>query len=200
MKKILLSMLAIFISVTVAAQEKKINVKKSIITWTGKKVTGEHSGTITFKEGALLFKSKKIAGGTFVADMTTLSNTDQSGKGKDKLEGHLKSVDFFNTEDFVFDTSKMLKLLIPKPVGAEIEAFFVSGEALKFVAGISGSTEQWQTVVRHIDNLGTDTMLVEANLDIRLLTKEPEIRTAIFRLVRVGSAWKIAAVESFELR
>ena len=82
----------------------------------------------------------------------------------------------------------------------ELDALFVAGEALKFVSGLSGSTEQWQTVVRQVDKLGVDTVLVEAILDIRLLTKEPENRTAIFRLLRVGNAWKIAAVESFELR
>ncbi len=100
MKKLTLLLLVACTTMTISAQSKKIDIKKSNITWTGKKVTGEHSGSIDFKEGTLLFKSKKVKGGTFIADMTTLSNTDQKGSGKEKLEGHLKSADFFNTEEY----------------------------------------------------------------------------------------------------
>jgi hypothetical protein len=59
-----------------------------------KKITGEHEGSIKFKEGSLVFKSKKLTGGSFTVDMTSLSNTDQTGSSKQKLEGHLKSEDF----------------------------------------------------------------------------------------------------------
>ena len=100
MKKLTLVLVVLFSFNTLSAQTKKINTQKSNISWTGKKVTGEHSGTINFKEGSLLFEKKRLIGGTFIADMTTLSNTDQTGKDKSKLEGHLKSADFFNTEDF----------------------------------------------------------------------------------------------------
>ncbi|MBC7605520.1 MAG: YceI family protein [Burkholderiales bacterium] len=109
MKKISLVLLAILVISTLTAQNKKINIKKSVISWTGKKVTGEHSGTINFKEGTLLFEKKKLTGGTFVADMTTLSNTDQTGKDKAKLEGHLKSSDFFNVGGY-----KTAELIIKK--------------------------------------------------------------------------------------
>lgn len=93
-----------FVNLT-SAQVKKISIKNSTITWIGKKITGEHKGILTFKEGSLLFKNKKLSGGNFTVDMTSLSNTDQSGKGKEKLEGHLKSVDFFDTNGF--PTSKL---------------------------------------------------------------------------------------------
>lgn len=109
MKKISLVLLAFLVTSTLPAQNKIINIKKSLISWTGKKVTGEHSGTINFKEGILVFEKKKLIGGTFIANMTTLTNTDQSGKGKAKLEGHLKSADFFNVEEF-----KTAKLAIKK--------------------------------------------------------------------------------------
>lgn len=100
MKKILCVLLVLFSISTISAQAKKINVKKSLISWTGRKVTGEHVGIIKFKDGVLIFKDKKVAGGSFTADMTTLENTDQTGKSKAKLEGHLKSADFFNTEEY----------------------------------------------------------------------------------------------------
>jgi polyisoprenoid-binding protein YceI len=106
MKKILFVLLVFLSTTTILAQEKKINVKKSNITWKGKKVTGEHLGTINFKDGALFLKDGKIYGGNFTANMTSLSNTDQSGKDKEKLEAHLKSEDFFNIKDY--STSKMV--------------------------------------------------------------------------------------------
>lgn len=100
MKKFTFVLWVILASMTISAQTKKIDLTKSIIVWTGKKVTGEHSGSLKFKDGALVFKNKKITGGSFTADMTTLTNTDQKGSGKDKLEGHLKSADFFNTDEY----------------------------------------------------------------------------------------------------
>ncbi|SCX85838.1 YceI family protein [Flavobacterium caeni] len=99
MKRIAFVVLALLLSATLMAQAKKINLKESAITWTGKKVTGEHSGSLQFQEGMLIFKGKKVVGGSFIADMTTLSNTDQTGDGKKKLEGHLRSADFFNTDE-----------------------------------------------------------------------------------------------------
>ena len=86
------------------AQTYKIDVSKSIINWEGKKITGQHEGTISFKDGYLVFKDKKLAGGSFTANMTTLSNTDQAGTSKQKLEGHLKSEDFFNTANYTTST------------------------------------------------------------------------------------------------
>jgi len=100
MKKVILMLAALLMVGIVTAQVRQINIKKSTITWTGKKVTGEHVGSLNFKSGSLSFKNKKLNGGSFVVDMTTLSNTDQTGKGKEKLEGHLKSADFFATDDF----------------------------------------------------------------------------------------------------
>ncbi|WP_348800259.1 YceI family protein [Flavobacterium adhaerens] len=86
------------------AQTNKIDITKSIINWEGEKITGEHVGTINFKDGYLIFKDRKISGGSFTADMKTLSNTDQTGSSKQKLEGHLKSEDFFNTANFTTAT------------------------------------------------------------------------------------------------
>ncbi len=99
--------IALFLTVaTVAtAQTKKVNASKSKISWIGKKVTGQHEGTVNLKEGSLLFKGAKLIGGTFTVDMTSLTSTDLTGEYQGKLNGHLKSEDFFGTEKF--PTSKL---------------------------------------------------------------------------------------------
>ena len=99
LKSIALALVA-FVSFAVNAQTKKVDVTKSSINWVGKKVTGSHEGTITLKEGALVFKGKKVVNGNFTVDMTTINTTDLSGKGKTNLDGHLKSDDFFGVEKF----------------------------------------------------------------------------------------------------
>ncbi|UGS22154.1 YceI family protein [Flavobacterium cyclinae] len=99
LKSIALALVA-FVSFAVNAQSKKVDVTKSTINWVGKKVTGSHEGTITLKEGALVFKGKKVVNGNFTVDMTTINTTDLEGKGKANLDGHLKSDDFFGVEKF----------------------------------------------------------------------------------------------------
>ena len=93
--------IAVALSTLATAQTKKVNAQASTINWVGKKVTGQHSGTIGIKDGTLLFKGKKLIGGNFVVDMSKLIVTDlKTGEGKENLEGHLKADDFFGTEKF----------------------------------------------------------------------------------------------------
>ncbi|WP_309641175.1 YceI family protein [Flavobacterium sp.] len=106
MKKTVIMLVALCFVSLVSAQVRKINIKNSTITWIGKKITGEHQGSLTFKEGSLSFKNKKLSNGNFTVDMTTLTNTDQTGSSKQKLEGHLKSGDFFATDEF--KTAKLI--------------------------------------------------------------------------------------------
>jgi polyisoprenoid-binding protein YceI len=98
LKTIAMGLLVAFGTTVATAQTKKINTEKSTINWLGKKVTGEHSGTVNLKEGNLIFKDGKVAGGNFTVDMTSIATTDLSGDWKTKLDGHLKADDFFGTE------------------------------------------------------------------------------------------------------
>ncbi len=71
----------------------------SSITWVGKKVTGQHSGTIDFKSVDMKFdKSGVLTAANFEVDMTSIKCTDLEGDKAGKLEGHLKSDDFFGVE------------------------------------------------------------------------------------------------------
>lgn len=79
---------------------KEVKIKKSKVTWKGYKVTGSHVGTIAIQSGTLKFDADVLVGGEFVIDMTSITNADLQGEYKDKLEGHLKSDDFFGVEKF----------------------------------------------------------------------------------------------------
>lgn len=107
LKTIAIALLLVLGNTVSNAQTKKIDAATSKITWLGKKVTGQHGGTINIKEGNLVFAGKKLTGGTVNVDMTSLVCTDlKAGEGKEKIEGHLKSEDFFGTEKF--QTSKIV--------------------------------------------------------------------------------------------
>ncbi|NCO62649.1 MAG: YceI family protein [Flavobacteriales bacterium] len=80
-------------------EKKDIKVEDSQLVWKGYKVTGSHEGTIAIKSGSLEFNEDVLVGGEFVVDMTTLASTDLEGEYKGKLEGHLKSDDFFGVEN-----------------------------------------------------------------------------------------------------
>ena len=82
----------------------RLDVSKSTINWVGKKVTGQHSGTVAIKSGALVFKKNVLTGGTFTVDMTSINATDLSGEYQGKLNGHLKADDFFGTDKFPTST------------------------------------------------------------------------------------------------
>jgi len=84
-----------------------VDAAKSTITWVGKKVTGSHNGTIALKSGTLNVDGKKVTGGTFVMDMTTIKDAD----GSAKLEGHLKADDFFGTDKFPTSTFVITKVV-----------------------------------------------------------------------------------------
>lgn len=91
----------LLLTLFVQAQDRKaINTDKSTIVWKGKKVTGSHEGTLQFKSGEILLENGKLKGGNFTVDMSTLVVTDlETGDGKEKLEGHLNSDDFFGTSN-----------------------------------------------------------------------------------------------------
>lgn len=93
------------------AKDVEVNTKASTIVWTGSKVVGKtHTGTLQLASGSLDISKGNLKGGSFVVDMTTLEDTDLTGEWKGKLEGHLKSDDFFGVETFPtaeFKTTKV---------------------------------------------------------------------------------------------
>ncbi|NCT18762.1 MAG: lipid-binding protein [Flavobacteriaceae bacterium CG2_30_34_30] len=110
--------------------EKEIKIKESSIIWVGEKITGSHTGTIQLKEGNLLMEGNQLIGGSFVIDMTTINVTDLTGENKGKLEGHLKSDDFFGVANFPTAT------LIIKNANKTTDGYYINAEIT-----IKGKTE-----------------------------------------------------------
>jgi len=93
--------LVLALSTNVFAETKNVDVAKSTVKWLGKKVGGEHTGTISVKEGSLEMANGKVTGGKVVIDMNSLVNTDIADAGMNgKLVGHLKGDDFFGVANF----------------------------------------------------------------------------------------------------
>lgn len=101
--KLFTAILALIVTAAFATNpiKKEVKVKDTTITWVGKKVTGSHTGTIELQEGTLIMEGNELVGGNFIMNMTSLQVTDlEAGKGKEKLEGHLKTDDFFGVNNF----------------------------------------------------------------------------------------------------
>jgi len=78
-----------------------VDIKRSQIEWIGRKLTGEHSGTMRLKESWATMNGSTLIGGEFIFDMTSIKNTDiESPEWSLKLDNHLKSSDFFNVDSF----------------------------------------------------------------------------------------------------
>ncbi len=77
---------------------------KSRIDWVGSKKSDFHTGNFTVKSGSVQVDGGKLTGGEFVIDLANVKVTDPAGA---KLEGHLKSADFFDVAKFGEATYKI---------------------------------------------------------------------------------------------
>ena len=96
MRKLLLVLAVLGISLSVTAAE--IEAKASEFKWTGKKVTGQHYGTLPLKSSKVEEEKGKIVGGEIVLDITKMTVDDLTGKYQTKFLNHMKSEDFFQVE------------------------------------------------------------------------------------------------------
>lgn len=91
---------ATLLSLLINNSFSKVNIEKSELKWTGKKIAGTHTGTVPIKKASLIIDNEMIKEAEIVVDLTRLEDLDLSGEWKIKLENHLKSADFFNVEKF----------------------------------------------------------------------------------------------------
>jgi len=97
---LVLALVTFVVSEAQAQMAKSVDIEKSVINWTGSKVTGQHTGTLHLTDGSLQFTDGKLTGGAFTIDMTSLASTDLQGGTAAKLLGHLKSDDFFSVATY----------------------------------------------------------------------------------------------------
>lgn len=98
MKKwLLLSLTLLLWSPPAVAQTFKLDPAKSKIEWVGKKVTGQHNGTLQVQSGSVTLDQGQVKSGDFVIDMQSIKVLDIQDPGPNaKLTNHLKSDDFFS--------------------------------------------------------------------------------------------------------
>lgn len=96
----------------------KVDTEKSSINWTGRKVTGQHSGNIKIANGQLVYTKKALKSGSFVIDMTSLTCSDS-----EKVQNHLKTDDFFSVEK-----NPVSKFVITKVANAGTDRVNITGD------------------------------------------------------------------------
>jgi len=195
-KAMLLSILALiamsFTTNSISDGIHNIDKGNSQIIWTGKKVTGEHVGTVALKSGQLQIVDGKLTGGEFVIDMASITSTDLEGEYLQKLNGHLKSADFFGVKTYPTATLKITRVVSKGIEGAyKVSANLTIKEttkAIKFdtqltsegnkVVAVSDITiDRSEFDVRYgsgsfFDNLGDKTIYDDFYLQIKLVTAE----------------------------
>jgi rhodanese-related sulfurtransferase len=76
----------------------RIDLDESRIQWTGRNLLNHHTGRIALKAGELIIAGGRLAGGSFVIDMTRIACLDLTGDPlHDVLIRHLRDHDFFDT-------------------------------------------------------------------------------------------------------
>ncbi|MEL7159187.1 MAG: YceI family protein [Bacteroidota bacterium] len=190
LKSLLLFTAVLFTAATVTIVS--VDTDASQVTWKGYKVTGEHEGTIAVKDGKLEFADGVLTGGSFAIDMTTIKVTDLTGNMAAKLEGHLKSPDFFGIEAHPTATYEITKVVSRGTPGD----YRITGEltikenteTIRFNANVKEEMGHYVATadltldrsdfnVRYgsgsfFDNLGDKTIYDEFDLGIKLVTKK----------------------------
>jgi tetratricopeptide (TPR) repeat protein len=83
---------------------------------------------------------------------------------------------------------------------ADLESRIVSGELVRFVGGIVGTQpEAWQTRVLRTEQFDANTLVADVAIQAKELGKD-QAGPAVLVLSKAGGAWKLAAIELFEVR
>ncbi len=94
------------VTTTQEGAQYAVDTLNSKVEWNGYKIfkseNTSHFGTIKFESGDVTVKDGQLESGKFVADMNSLTSVDLQNDAEQlgKLNGHLKSGDFFEVEKF----------------------------------------------------------------------------------------------------
>jgi polyisoprenoid-binding protein YceI len=183
---LLVAIVAIIITNTSAQTKLSADTTKSKLSWLGEKVTGQHTGTIKLQSGWINWKDNKIVSGEFDIDMRSLKDSESNAR----LEGHMKSDDFFGVEKF-----PLAKLVITGSSPFDKGSGTVDGtltikdstNPIEFKAAVQKNTDgTWffanivvdrtKYNIRYgsgtfFDNLGDKTIYDDFNLKVNLLVR-----------------------------
>jgi polyisoprenoid-binding protein YceI len=112
--------LVLVLSLVSAVSFAAVDLSKSEVKWKGEKIAaGGHEGTVTLKSADLVMEKDVVKSGTFVIDLNTIKTTDIKDDSAKKLEGHLKSADFFDVAKYPTATL-VVKSATAKTVKADL--------------------------------------------------------------------------------
>ncbi len=94
-----------------------VDVERSTIEWSAKKVGGGHTGTVKITDGTLIYTGKALKGGSFQMNMSSITSDNA------RVTNHLKSDDFFSTEK-----NPMSKFEITKVTSAGADRVNITGK------------------------------------------------------------------------
>lgn len=79
----------------------EIETDKSKVHWVGKKVTGQHNGTVSLESSEIVVEGNDVVHASIRMDMNSIACEDLTDpQWNKKLVDHLKSDDFFSVEKF----------------------------------------------------------------------------------------------------
>jgi polyisoprenoid-binding protein YceI len=175
----------------------EVNTETSTLGWRGRKIGGEHYGTIEIANGNVYVYDGNLVAGYFIIDMHTIVNIDlEDAEQNARLVGHLESADFFEVETYPsaeFELSGVSQIENPEDYVDEGYTHYISGNltmkgitnGITFPARVSVADDQltanahfnidrakWN--VRYgsesfFDNLGDDVIMDEINLKLDLV-------------------------------
>ncbi|MCX6231426.1 MAG: YceI family protein [Bacteroidetes bacterium] len=192
--KILLSIALFTLSIAYVNSQTvyKADLNNSKLSWLGKKITGEHHGSINLSSGEITVKQDMITKAEFKIDMASLKDLDLTDDGyKAKLEGHLKSDDFFGVEKFpvasfvmdklvkiqkgnTFITGKMTIKGVTQPITFKA-VITQTGDEVKVYASITIDRTKFNIKYgsgSFFDNLGDKTIYDEFTVTLNLSMKK----------------------------
>lgn len=170
------------------------NLSESKVEWIGTKPVGRHHGTFTLKDGNLVVSGDDLTGGSFIIDINSITPDDQDAEGNAKLQGHLKSGDFFNVEQYPEGTFEITNVtegvqntdeLVMKDATHTITGnltlkgitksitfpakIYMEGDKITADANFNIDRTQWNIVYGNDESLGDKFIRPEVNLQVHLV-------------------------------
>ena len=129
--------------------------KSSTVEWIGKELSTKiHTGTLNINSGSIDIDVDNRISGKIEIDMGSLIVTDLEGRGKEALEGHLKSDDFFATNKF----PKSTLIFQSNGIFKQTNQLFFQGDLI--IKGISHGIEFYATLLENSNYLKANAKMI----------------------------------------